>query len=459
MNSKNIRKSNDLTTGNLLKHLKNIAIPASIGYLFNTLFNVVDTFYAGKLSTEALSGLTVSFPIFFIIIALSVGIGRGATALMSISLGEKNNKKFNSYAYNAFAVGIVASIILITSSRFIVPILFDLTGSTGEAKNLGVLYTETIFYGAIFFIFNYIFNAILTAQGNTKPFRNFLILGFFMNVFLDPILIFGWFGIPKLGTVGIALATVIVQGVGSIYLYTKAIRSEAFKFEPFRLSCIQLKKIKELLEQSIPATLSMSTIALGTFVINYFVLEFSGDSTIAGYGVGVRVEQLVLLPALGINVAVLSVVGQNYGGSNFNRIREISGLAKKISVTLVSVGGVLIYFLAPVIVKLFNPNPDVIAAGSTYLRIEILTLPAYALINIVIASMQGIKKPNVAVYIGFYRQLLMPLLIFNLFGKVLGLEVLGIWWGIVMINWSAALILIAYEKYRFKNLDKKNSNG
>src|SRR6056297_2494469 len=261
MDSKNLRRSNDLTTGNLLKHLKNIAIPASIGYLFNTLFNVIDTFYAGKLSTEALSGLTVSFPIFFIIIALSVGIGRGATALMSIALGQKNNKDFNTYAYNAFAIGIVASIILIASSGFIVPVLFDLTGSTGEAKNLGVMYTETIFYGAIFFIFNYIFNAILTAQGNTKPFRNFLVLGFFLNVLLDPILIFGWFGIPKLGTTGIALATVIIQGVGTVYLYNKAIKSEAFKLEPFKMSCIQLKKIKELLEQSIPATLSMSTIA------------------------------------------------------------------------------------------------------------------------------------------------------------------------------------------------------
>lgn len=448
-------QSKDLTKGNLLKHLKDIAIPASIGYLFNTLFNVIDTFYAGKLSTDALSGLTVSFPIFFIIIALSVGIGRGSTALMSIALGEKNDKHFNTYAYNAFVIGIVASIILISSSRFIVPILFDLTGSTGEAKNLGVMYTETIFYGAIFFIFNYIFNAILTAQGNTKPFRNFLVLGFFLNIILDPVLIFGWFGIPKLGTVGIALATVIIQGIGSIYLYFKAINSEAFTLKNFTFKCIQLKKIKELLEQSIPATLSMSTIALGTFVINFFILQFSGDSTIAGYGVGVRVEQLVLLPALGINVAVLSIVGQNFGGSNYQRIKDMSALAKKISITLVSLGGVLIYLLAGVIVELFNPNPEVIKAGSTYLRIEVLTLPAYAIINIVIASMQGIKKPNIAVYIGFYRQVLMPLIVFNTLGKVLGLEVLGIWWGIVIINWSAAILLIIYEKYRFNKFDNK----
>lgn len=449
----NTSQSKDLTKGSLLKHLKDIAIPASIGYLFNTLFNVIDTFYAGKLSTEALSGLTVSFPIFFIIIALSVGIGRGSTALMSIALGEKNKKSFDTYAYNAFAIGIIASVVLIASSRFIVPILFDLTGSTGEAKNLGVMYTETIFYGAIFFIFNYIFNAILTAQGNTKPFRNFLILGFFLNIILDPILIFGWFGIPKLGTVGIALATVLIQGIGSVYLYYKAINSEAFTLEKFSFECIQLTKIKELLEQSIPATLSTSTIALGTFVINYFILEFTGDSTIAGYGVGVRVEQLVLLPALGINVAVLSIVGQNFGGSNYQRIKDMSALAKKLSITLVSFGGLLIYLLAGVIVELFNPNPEVIQAGSTYLRIEVLTLPAYAIINIVIASMQGIKKPNIAVYIGLYRQVLMPLIVFNLLGKVLGLEVLGIWWGIVIINWSAAILLIVYEKYRFNKFD------
>lgn len=455
MNSKKFKESNDLTTGNLLNHLKNIAIPASIGYLFNTLFNVIDTFYAGKLSTEALSGLTVSFPIYFIIIALSVGIGRGATALMSIALGSKNKKEFNIFAYNAFAIGIITSIILILSSKFVVPILFDLTGSVGRAKDLGVMYTETIFFGAFFFILNYIFNGILTAQGNTKPFRNFLIIGFFMNLVLDPILIFGWFGIPRLGTVGIALATVIVQLIGTIYLYTKVMKSDAFTLKYLKKDVFELKKMKELLEQSIPATLSMSTIALGVFVINYFVLSYAGDATMGGYGVGVRVEQLVLLPALGINVAVLSVVGQNFGGNNYNRIKEMSALAKKISVTLMVIGGIIIFPLAEILVSLFNSNPSVIKAGSIYLRIEILTLPAYALINIIIASMQGIKKPNIAVYIGFYRQVLMPLIVFNLLGNVLGLEVLGIWWGIVIINWSAAIILIAYEKYRFKNLENK----
>lgn len=447
--------SNDLTTGSLLKHLKNIAIPASIGYLFNTLFNVIDTFYAGKLGTEALSGLTVSFPIFFIIIALSAGIGRGSTALMSIAQGGKNNRQFNLYSYNAFALGILISIVLIFISPILVPILFDLTGSTGEAKVLGVMYTETIFYGAFFFILNYIFNAILTAQGNTKPFRNFLILGFFLNLILDPILIFGWFGLPRLGTIGIAIATVIVQIIGSIYLYKKVINSDAFTSVYFNKNVIDFKIMKELLQQSIPATLSMATIALGVFVINYFVLSYAGDSTIAGYGVGVRVEQLVLLPVLGINVAVLSVVGQNFGGNNFDRIKKMSAVAKKLSVVFMVLGGLIIFPLAEFLVGLFNSNPSVISAGSQYLRIEILTLPAYALINIVIASMQGIKKPNIAVYVGLYRQLLMPLLVFNFLGTILNMKVLGIWWGIVIINWSAALLLILYEQFRFKELENK----
>jgi len=446
------RNSNDLTKGSLLQHLKNIAIPASIGYLFNTLFNVIDTFYAGKLSTEALSGLTVSFPIFFIIIALSSGLGRGATALMSIELGGKNEREFNLLSYNAFALGLVMSVILIVISPIIVPILFDLTGSTGDAKTLGVMYTETIFYGASFFILNQILNAILTAQGDTKPYRNYLILGFFLNLILDPILIFGWFGIPKLGTIGIALATVVVQVIGSIYLWRKVLKSDAFSFKYLTKKVFDFKVIKDLLQQSIPATLSMSTIALGVFVINYYVLSFAGDATIAGYGVGVRVEQLVLLPALGINVAVLSVVGQNYGGNNFSRIKEMSALAKKISASLMIIGGLLIFPLAELLVKLFNSNPSVIQAGSQYLRIEILTLPAYALINNVVASMQGIKKPTVAIYVGLYRQVLMPVLVFNFLGNVLGMGVLGIWWGIVFINWSAAVLLLMYEKYRFKKL-------
>lgn len=449
-----MNKDNDLTKGSLMKHIKNIAIPASLGYLFNTMFNVVDTFYAGKISTEALAGLTVSFPIFFIIISLSVGLGRGTTALFSNALGEKKEETLEKIGFNGLVLGLFLGGVMIVFGPIITPFLFDLTGATGQAKVLGVDYTTRIFWGSAFFTINYVFNGILNAQGDARSFRNFLIIGFFLNLVLDPLFIFGWFNLPQFGTVGIAFATIFVQFIGSIYLFYKAINSEKFNLSAISVKNFDIKVILRILEQSIPAALNMATIALGVYVINFFILKYAGDTVIAGYGVGVRIEQLVLLPALGINIAVLSIVGQNFGARNYNRVKDISQLSKKISVIMMIIGGVLIFPTAELLISIFNSDQNVVIAGGRYLRIEVFALPAYVLINIVIAAMQGLKKPYIAVYVGIYRQILMPMIVFYILGTTLNLGVLGIYYGIVIINWSAAFILLIYEKRTFSRIKR-----
>ncbi len=209
----------NLTTGSISSHLKKIAVPASIGFLFNTLFNVVDTVYAGRLSTEALAGLTVAFPIFFIIIAVNAGLGNATSALASIAIGQNDTNLFHRLAKNASFIGIILAIFMTIISPFLTDPLVSLLGPTGDTKAYAVSYTNVIFFGSIFFIFNAILSGLLSAQGETRPYRNFLVIGFFMNLILDPLFIFGWFGLPKLGVAGVALATVIVQFFGTIYLY------------------------------------------------------------------------------------------------------------------------------------------------------------------------------------------------------------------------------------------------
>lgn len=446
----------DLTNGSISKLIKKIAIPSGIGFLFNTLFNVVDTFYAGKLSTDALAGLTISFPIFFIIIAVSSGLGSGTTALSAISLGEKNIKEVHKLSYNALFTGIVLSIIIIFLAPFLTTFLFNLSGSEGNSMKLGMDYTKTIFYGTGFFILNSILNGILNAQGDTKSYRNFLITGFFLNLILDPLLIYGWFNIPKLGTMGVALATIIVQMLGTIYLIYKVIKSPIINWIEFKKSSVSITTIKNLFKQSIPASLNMATIAIGVFVINYFILYFASPSTIAGYGAAVRVEQLALLPAFGLNIAVLTIVGQNFGAKKYDRIFKVKKLAMIISIGMMVVGAIIIFPLAPLLIKLFNDDPEVIKAGATYLRIEVIAFPSYVILGTITSTLQGIKKPNFSVYIGLYRQIFLPIILFYILGTYLDLGVLGVWWGIVLINWSAVFITILYGEKQFRKLKLNN---
>jgi putative MATE family efflux protein len=437
----------DLTQGPIIEHLKRLAIPSSIGLLFNTLYNIVDTYYAGLLSTDALAGLTLSFPIFFIIIALSSGIGSGTTALSSIAIGEKNLQQFHKLAFNALISGVFISIILTLVGILSTPYLFTLSGASGVSKSLGVAYTQTIFLGTAFFILSSILNGILSAQGDTKSYRNFLIVGFFMNLILDPLFIFGWFGLPEMGVIGIALATVIVQIVGTLYLSYKVTKSPLFNLSTFIKEPISFVTMSSLFKQGMPASLNMATIAIGVFVINYFILYYDNATTIAAFGAAVRVEQIALLPALGLNIATLTIAGQNFGAKKNNRIYEVLTTSITIGVIMMVIGASIIFFTAPFAIGIFNNEPLVIQSGTRYLRIEILALPTYVILNAITSVLQGIKRPNFAIYIGLYRQILMPFIVFHLLGSYFGLGILGVWWGIVIINWSAVLIAWGYFRW------------
>ncbi len=444
-------RANDLTSGSLSGHIKKIAIPASIGFFFNTMFNVVDSFYAGQLGTDALAGLALSFPIFFLIIAVSGGVGNGTSALSAIAIGKNNIKEYHQLALNAVFLALIIGTVFGVTAPFTVEPLFRLIGSSGEALRQGVSYTQTIFFGTVFFTLNFTFNGLLNSQGNTKPFRNYLIAGFFLNLILDPLFIFGWFGLPALGTVGVALATIVVQAMGSFYLLYEVSKSEAFEWVLLKEAKISLQTIKDLLQQGIPASLNSATIALGVFVINYFVLLYGGDTTIAAYGVSLRIEQLILLPTIGLNIAVLAIVGQNYGAGNLDRILEVRKLTTKYGVLIMALGMVIVLLFASPLIRIFDSSPAVVDAGVTYLRIATLVFIAYIPLNISVSVLQGIKKPNFAIYIGIFRQLF-PFAIFYTLGTIFGLGVLGVWYGIVFINWLAVLISVWYTNRELKKI-------
>lgn len=440
---------NDLTKGSIKDALRRLAIPSSIGFLFNTLFNVVDTYYAGQLSVSALAGLTVSFPIFLMTIALASGVGNGATALAAIALGKKQPTLFHDIAKNAIALSLMVAITLVIFTPFAIPFLLQVSGATGEVYSNGLSYMNVVIYGALFQILNFTFNGLLSAQGNTKPFRNFLITGFLLNIILDPLLIFGWFGLPALGTAGVALATVIVQALGSLYLGFAFIKSPSFDKTMFKQAKINVKALGVLLKQGIPVALNTATVAIGIFIIQFFIYRYGTDQTIAGYGAAIRIEQIALLPTIGINIATIAIVGQNFGASLFDRIDEAITLAVKAAMILLTLGLLIIFPFAPFFVSLFNSDPLVISEGSLYLRIEGLAIFTYALIGIASSVLQAIKKPYFALIIGVGRQLF-PFIIFFILGEVFNLGVSGIWWGIVVINYTAVVVVWSITKTLLK---------
>lgn len=447
-------ETDNLTKDSIFKLIKNIAIPASTGLIFNTFYNVVDTYFAGKeIGTAALAGITIGFPIYFILIAISTGIGNGTTALASIALGRKDRETYHSLALNSMVIGFVSSLLIALSIKNLVPFLFKFSGASGTELNYGIDYINTIFIGSIFFIINSILNALLVAYGDTKSYRNFLIIGFFLNILLDPLFIMGWFGLPKLETIGVALATVLVQMTGTIYLGKRLYQNHIFKFELFKRCNLRLKTILELLEQGIPSALTTATTALGVFVINYFILKIMpGPVTIAAYGAAMRVEQLALIPTMGLNTAAITISGQNFGGKIYSRVIEVKNKTLLIGTTFITLGGIIIYPFISSLIGIFASDINVINAGTHYLQIEILALPTYIILGLYLSVLQGIKKPNWAVFIGTFRQIIMPFVLFNIFTKVFNMGITGIWIGVVIVNWLAVILTYFYGEYTLKRI-------
>jgi Na+-driven multidrug efflux pump len=185
------------------------------------------------------------------------------------------------------------------------------------------------------------------------------------------------------------------------------------------------------------------TVAVGIFIITYFI-SFYGKLGVAAYGIATRIEQIALLPTIGLNVAALTIAGQNFGAGLIERIRETHLKNLKYGVIVSTIGMVWVFLFSHQIMALFTDDPEVVEIGSTYLKIATIVFNSYVLMNISIAVLQGIKKPLFAIWIGLYRQIIMPVLLFPLLAQVFDFRLMGIWWGIAAINWSAAIFSIVY---------------
>ena len=437
----------DLTKGDIGQAVKKVAIPSSVGFLFNTLFNVVDSMYTGYIGPEALAGLAMSFPVFFILISLGSGIGTGVTAILSNFIGEKSCEKARTTGRDALTLGVIFAVFITFVGIGVDGPLFKYMGGAKASVFYGEKYTTWIFIGSVFFVMNMVFNGILSSQGDTKSYRNFLIIGFFANIILDPFFIF----VLKMSTDGVAIATVMVQIVGNFYLYKKVKISQLFEGYEYKLCKPHMENYKNILSQGIPASLNMMTIALGIFVINYFVIKNGGDMAVAAYGISMRIEQMALLPAIGLNIAALSIAGQSYGAGETERVMHVYKKTLKYGVIIMTTAMFIILPLSGYLLMIFTRNSEIIRYGMGYFRVEVLVFNSYIFLNISVSVLQGLKRPKFAIVIGIYRQFLMPILLFPVFTKITG-DVTGIWWGIFTINWSASLVAVLYVNKVYKKI-------
>ena len=433
--------------------IKKLAIPASVGTLFQTLYNIADTYFAGKISPEALSALTKSFPIYFIIIASSIGITVAGTSLIGNSIGEKNNKNASIY----FSQLIFFSFLIILLITFIglnyASEVFSIMGSTNEVINLGLQYTDIIFLGSFIFILVVALNSLLHAEGDTKTYRNALILSFFLNILLNPILIFGFYFIPALGMKGIAIATLIAQTVAFLIIFIKVLKSNLFKNILISYFIPKFFFLKNIFFQSMPIIISICGYSIASAIVFKYA-GLSGEYAAAGYGAGTKIEQVVLLPILGINTAIITIIAQNFGARNILRIKETYFQAIKYAFIIMIISSFIIYFGAEIITKLFSKDLEVVEFGKLYLEISAFVLPAYPIFFLSNGFFMALKKAENALIANICRNGIFPFVVFYT-AIYFNSDFSEFFWLWVIFNWIFSLMYLGYTYFYLNyKLDK-----
>ena len=400
---------------------------------------------AGFWSTDAQAALAFSFPLYFIVLSCSVGLSQATASLVARALGGRKASLVRYYIGQLTALVLFVGLTIAVGGILIAKPLLAFLGSTPVQLDLALDYTLWIFIFAPLFHGVFVLSGILSAHGNTHTFRNALITASIINVVLDPMLMFGWFGLPVLGMHGIGIATVFAQALMIAWMLPATLRIPALHNFRWVYLTPRAKAQRVIISQAIPPTLNMGAINFG-FIVNTFFLARIDTLAVAAYGIALRIEQMILLLTIGLNISLLSVAGQNFGARQFTRVQDSLKLATKYGLVIVGCGAVFMLIAGQGMVWLFNREAIIITYGYEYLITASILGPFYIIIHNSTAMMQAVGRPGMIGPIGALRLVVMPLILCWLFVIVLDLSTVGVWASLILANVSVAILIYFYTQ-------------
>ena len=321
--------------------------------------------------------------------------------------------------------------------------------SSDEVTSLGLKYINVIFLGTILFILVVALNSFLHAEGDTVTYRNALIFSFFLNIILNPVFIFGFLFIPALGITGIGVATLIAQFVSFLIVLRKILINDRIKKITFEYFKVKYFFLKNIFFQSMPITVAILGYSVAAAIVFTYV-GFSSEYAVAGYGSATRIEQVVLLPILGINTAIISIIAQNIGAKQYKRVEQSYFTSVRYGLYLMLFSGAIVYLTADIIPRFFSSNSDVIAYGSMYLKISAFILPAYPIFFLSNGLFMALKKSEKAMLNNIIRNVIVPILSFYI-ARYINADFKTFFYIWAIFQWSISIILFFYVKYYIKN--------
>lgn len=453
-----VKEENKMGTIPVGKLIFNMSLPMMVSMLVQALYNIVDSIFVAKLSENALTAVSLAFPLQTLLIAVGAGTGVGMNALLSKSLGEKNFKKANDTAANAAVLYILSYILfLILGFSVVKPFYLSQIGNADvEIMEMGIEYLSTVMIFSFGLFTQFFFERLLTSTGRTIFSMTSQLTGAVTNIILDPILIFGLFGAPKMGVTGAAIATVIGQCVAGIvaaacnHKYNHDVKLSFKGFKP------DLKIIGTIYAVGVPSIIMQSIGSIMTYCMNRILIEFSSTAT-AVFGVYFKLQSFFFMPVFGLNNGITPIIAYNYGAKQRKRMIHTIKLSMAVAFCLTFVGFIAFEAIPQVLLGMFNSSQQLLEIGIPALRIiGIHFLIAWFCI-VAGTVFQALGKAVFSMIVSIMRQLFVLVPAAYILAKVGGLH--AVWWSFPIAEIISLAVSLTFLIRIYNTIIKKLPEG
>ncbi len=430
--------------------IANVSLPIVLSMLVQALYNIVDSIFVAQIGEEALTAVSLVFPIQNLMIAVAAGTAVGVNSLLSRRLGEKDFAAANSVAMNGIFLAVLswaafAVLGLLTSSLF----FGSYSGHTesGQAiAEMGTVYMQYVTVGSLGVFMGITFERLLQSTGRSVLSMYSQMTGAVINIILDPILIFGWFGLPAMGVAGAALATIIGQVLGmllSLFLNITRNKDLHLQFRGFRPN---KRHIKQIYAVGLPSILMQSIGSVMVFGINQILIRF-GTTAVSVFGIYFKLQSFVYMPVFGFNNGTVPIVAYNYGAARPDRIQKAVRLGLLIAFSIMVVGTVIFWAIPGPLLLMFDAKENMLQIGVHALRVISLAFPMAAISIVLTGVFQALGKAMYSFLMSVVRQLVFLLPLAWLLANWWGLDAL--WFAFPIAEVIALLMsLFFYRRVR-----------
>lgn len=439
---------NKMGTMPIPKLIMTMSLPAIISMMVQALYNFVDSLFVARIGESALKAVSLAFPIQLVLIAAFVGLGIGINSSVSRKLGEGDYKTAVNIAEHGYILAGILYMLVAIIGIFFVDDFFRWFTNDPQVLEAGIKYARIILLFSFGRIFAQAGMSILQGSGEMKKPMTAQLIGAITNIILDPIMIFGLFGFPKLGVTGAAVATVTAQFVSMLYVFYTLFKGKNYIKLDMKNFKFEGKITRNILLVGLPAAIMQGLVAVMLTVLNK-TLSGIDQTSVAVLGIYYRLQSLVLMPIFGISQGTMPVIGFNFGAKNKKRITAALKFSGLMALTYMTLGLLVFQVFTNQLLDLFNSSDQMVAIGSVAFKRISLMFPFMAVTIIVSTAFQGMGKAHYSLIVTFLRQIVILLPLASFLGNTYSLDVL--WYAFLI----AEVIGFVLAMYFYQNVYRK----